>query len=331
MAKPTAAWVRMVEQRQLPRRFGPAYRAAQQTTSREAPPGSRPKRIFSVALQRYLQTLSRPEKDAVPILLHHPRIFELWDQWMLNPRPEIHPAQNHPHARFLRLPSTTGTLMIADGMGLMRKHPAVRDPETREFLPVPLLGDLLLFLMDDQGPYCVHFDVKRNEGDHGLPLVDEEIHASKREIANARFKHELRLQYLKELAIPSVPLHLAVFDPALVRNLQRLCSVHSTSSPLSAELQTEIIEAFRESLPAAQPPLTVIARFVARGVPSHQVTELLDQAIWYRKLRVDLFQEVRTDLPLCPEVIDPFEKYAHLFTRTASLTPAMSRDNASPP
>jgi hypothetical protein len=209
-----------------------------------------------------------------------------------------------------------GTVHIAERLGKFKRHPRVWNSELELFEPVPLLGDLMLFLVDTLGPYCVEWDTKRNEGDHGKPMRRAKNGwSSTRELAKASFKDELRVACLEELAIPIVRIHHDTFDATLRRNLGRMFCKHASPSPLSAELQAEIIEEFRAVLPAAQPPIKVVAKFTKRGVSSANVTEVLDQAIWDRRLDVDLFRLVDPSQPLYPQQRDPYEVYSHLFQR----------------
>lgn len=315
MAQMTLALCRLRRARQIPRRFGPRYKAAQMATTKEAPPGSRPQELRFSPLQRAIQTLSVAEGHAARVALHHPRLFELWDQHMLNPWPEQHPLSWHPKGHRFDWPSTTGTVEIAERLGCLKSHPSLWDEKRQVFEPIALLGDFLLFLLDEDGPYCIEWDCKREEGDHGKPHGDKKKHGLEAEMKRAALKDQLRLEYLKELAIPMVRISLASFDAMLLENLDFLFPYQWTCSSLAETLQADIIETAREGLLQAFPPHITIAAFVAQGVHPDAVLEVLWQAVWFRKLQVDLFQKVRADLPLCPQVRDPFGVYSQLFSR----------------
>jgi len=68
---------------------------------------------------------------------------------------------------------------------------------------------------------------------------------------------------------------------------------------------------------------TVLTRVSQRyGIDVFTARVILYQAIWNRRLRIDLFHPVVADHPLMPEHIDVCTQYADLFVRhTAGVAP----------
>jgi len=166
--KLTAARVREIYQRQKPGRFGPLYEAAQRAVRGEAPSLSEATPLHSDKLQRPVHALSQPESAAAPVALYHPACFEALDQHILSVTAQRHPMHGHPKAKAMSLANTSGTLAIAERLGVLNLHPRVLEGDHQSsaaasrWIPAPWLGDLLLFMTDSAGPYCVSWDIKRN-------------------------------------------------------------------------------------------------------------------------------------------------------------------------
>lgn len=294
-------------------RWGRDYLPAIRATTKEAPPGSKPDETYSALLQRKLQTLSVTETAAAAFGLFHPALFELKEQHMLSMKGTHHPLQGHPRARGMRLPTTVGTVQIAEGLGRVRDYPQVRDTKAGRYIPVPLLGDLLLFLCDEEGPYCIEWDVKRSEGHHGLPHDPSDC--SDRDLRKAKLREEIYSRYMGDLRIRIVRIHLETFDKVLLENLQRLVLLHWRPVNLHPELEAEILDAYRDAIRNGEPATNVIGRYAKRGRPAGQVQAVLHHGLWYRQLRADLFTPIVEDWPLIPETRDPLEVYRDQFSR----------------
>jgi hypothetical protein len=299
--------------RQSEVRWGRDYLAGIRATTKEAPPGSKPAETYSALLQRRLQTLSITETAAAAVALFHPALFELKEQHMLSLKDAHHPLHGHPRARGVRLPTTPGTVQIAEAMGRIRDYPQVKDAKAGRYIPVPLLGDLLLFLCDAQGPYCIEWDVKRSAGHHGLPFDPSDC--SEREVRKAQLREQIYTQYLGDLRIRIVRIHLQTFDKVFLDNLQRLVLLHWRPVNLHPELEAEVLEAYREAIRNGEPATNVIGRYAKRGRPPGQLQAVLHQGLWYRQLRADLFTPIVEDWPLIPETRDPLEVYRAEFAR----------------
>jgi len=64
------------------------------------------------------------------------------------------------------------------------------------------------------------------------------------------------------------------------------------------------------------PPAMIISTRAARdGWSPEECRRVLFQAIWTKRLRVDLFDAILIDQPLYPETRDVIEEYSHWFVR----------------
>lgn len=315
----TASRVRAILRTQFPPRWGPRYMAAQLSTRGQAPRSSKPSNSYSDKLQRRLDFISTGETGLGPLALMHPGLFELKTQVALCPKPQDHPLVGHPFARGLALPTTSGTAKAAERLGLLSQHPKTREKlkdGSSQWIPVPLVHDLLLFLKDEQGPYCLLWDVKRHRGDHGKPWQGDWVESTNpKAIRHAEALDAIFVEHMRELAIRIVRLARDGLDPMLAINLRRLYEVHSQPIHLAPQVHAEALEAFVEALKTGTPPNVVIDRFVQAGVDADQVKWVLDQAIWQRRIRIDLYSWWSTDQPLLPEVRDPLVETAEWFAR----------------
>lgn len=318
----SAARVRTILKRQFPPRWGPRYVPSQLATIGEKSRKSKAIEAASSLLQRDLHGVARTEKSAISLALYHPKLFEFKEQHALSPGPYAHPLVGHPKASGLILPQTQGTVVISERLGLLAKHPkAIERADgtgdgTARWIPAPLLRDQLLFLEDDRGPYCVSWDVKDRRGDHGMPGPGTYAErTSPRRIANAQALDAIYCEYMRELGIRIVRVAKEDIDRTLRINLQRLFGVHAQSIELGPQVHAELLDAFADALRTGRPPNEVIDDFVRSGVDGADAKRVLEQAIWHRRIRIDLFSHWSIDQPLVPERRDPIEVYADWFRR----------------
>lgn len=321
-SKLTAARVREIYQRQKPGRFGPLYKAAQRAVRGEAPSLSEASPMHSDRLQRQVHALSQPESAAVPVALHHPLCFEMLDQHALSVTAQRHPMHGHPKAKTLSLPTTSGTLAIAERLQVLHLHPRVLEVDPRSptkdsrWIPAPWLGDLLLFMTDDAGPYCVSWDIKRNPGDHGKPGPRRGARLpTRKDILKADAREAVYVEYMRELGIRIVRIHLGTFDEYLVANLRRLLEMQTQTIDLPPQVHADAVLDFQRAMQGGRPPSVVIEAYRSKGFDRLEIKRVLAQAIWQRHIRIDLFRPWSVDVPLMPELRDPLVEYADCFRR----------------
>jgi hypothetical protein len=318
----TLARLREISKRQIPTRWGPRYIPAMKANPEEAPGKSKPSTNYSELLQRDIHAMSTPERVVLALALYHPGTFELKEQHILLPKPGLHPLVGHPIAAGLTLPTTSGTIKIAQRLGLFGQHPKVwvtmdngATIETTCHV-APWLGDFLVFLKDDAGPYVLSWDVKSAEGDHGQPGPGDwaERNAPSR-LRRASARDEVYLEYMRELQIRVVRVASKKVDEGLVKVLVRLLLVHHHPIGLAPPQISELIEDYREALARGNPPNDVIEKHARAGINRQEARRVLDQGIWQRMLRVDLYRPIVPDQPLLPERRDVLVEFQDWFRR----------------
>jgi hypothetical protein len=304
----------------MPQRFGPDYVPGTFANVTEAPNLSEASGLTSRLVGREIQVMSRPERDAAVLALHHPALFELQEQRMLSMVPRVHPLVGHERAVGLPLQSFKGTLAVAERLGRLDLHPSIRvkfpDRPTSTPLPFPMSGDLLLFLADSIGPYCINWTIKRDAEAFEERRLGKRRTQSSDDLAHAIARHEFEAAYYRDAAIPTVRVVGDDLNVALCNRLCRLFLWHNRKSNLPLQLVEDLESRYQVALHRGIPPLDVIVRVMAQtGVEREPCLCVLWQAIWERRLRVDLFSTVVVDKPLLPERRDPLIEYDRLFRR----------------
>lgn len=308
--------VQAISARQDETKWGPDYQPAIQVVRGEAPTNSNVVEFYSAKLQRPMHMLSRPETGMAALALHNENVWEVHEQHRLHPRPAPHPLANHPDWRQWPWPASSGTVNLAASLGVWRSHPMYYDEEKEAYEPIPWIGDFLLFLKDSEGPYLVSWDCKTSPSQHGMPgPASFRARASNRAIAKATVREKVYQAYMAELQIPIRRVSRDDIDPDVRMNLLRLLKLHARGPDLPDSITCELANAFGEALKTGEPPVMVIRRLVREPDQWLHAKTLLDQLIWYRKLRVDLFRPIHIDRPLNPERSDVLDVYAHLFSR----------------
>lgn len=318
----TPTRLREISRRQMPTRWGPSYVPAMKAIRGEAPGKSKPSTNYSALLQRDVHAMSVPEREALAVALYNRSTFELHEQHILLPKPGLHPFAGHPFAAGLNLPTSSGTVKIAERLGLFQYHPRVWEAKSdrAESEPrwhvAPWLGDFYVFLRDEAGPYVLAWDIKGADGDHGQPGPGDWTERSaprKRRLSAAR--HEVYLEYMRELQIRVVRVAGKKIDEELAKVLLRLLLVHHLPIGLAPEQISELIEDYSDALSRGIPPNDVIEKHARKGVKRQEARRVLDQAIWQRILRVDLYGPIIPDRPLIREKRDVLIEFQDWFRR----------------
>lgn len=324
-----ADWAERALQRQKAVRYGPTYKAAFMKIRGEAPSGGWSFSDYALKLQRNVFAHGYGTHPVVALALYHPAVFEVHDEHILYPNASMHPLASHASFKSSPWPSTRGTVALAESLSAMgQKHPAVfvrhekaaqRDEEVAGYWQVlPYVGDYLLYLKDSHGPYAVAWDVKSKQGDHAKPWGGNLNRSSHKKKARAElFRDEIYKTYLAELDIRLVRMSGSMLDAQFAANILRMLPIHARPVEGPPSLHAEIIAAFDEALHQGTPPIDVIHHYMTKQISSDTASDLLDQAIWGRRLKVDLFSEITIDRPLPPQTRDPIEVYASHFRRHA--------------
>lgn len=293
----------------------------------KAKPGQAPQMSWAYRIEHPLfgqtiHALSRPEYCLVHLALYSDKLFCLWDQFKFDVLPGPHPLHGHPELVGQEVRQHRGTLMIAKDLGVLSSHPKVfvvkeGSVDGGAWVPKPMLGDFLLFLVDEEGPYCVHFDIKSNADAHGKPGPRQfKTGSGKRRQSNAMNKTQIKAQYMADLGVRQVFLHPDRLDTQVACNLRFLFQWSVRPVGLTAIQQQEMGELYCSAMKSGTPPALVIERCRSRwGWPAEECRRLLFQSIWRRELRVDLFDAVLIDRPLLPEQQDVLVAYRSWFMR----------------
>lgn len=298
------------------------HQAAIQAKPGQAPQMSWAYRIEHPVFGQTIHVLSRAEYVLVFLALYSDKLFCLWDQFRFDVLPKPHPLHGHPGLVGQPVRQHSGTLEIARYLEVFNSHPwtmKVLEGIEQSRVPVPLemLGDFLLFLVDNKGPYCVHFDIKSSAAAHGKPgpqRFNAGVGIKRNE--NAANRNAIKAHYMAELGIRQVFLHPGLLDTQVACNLRFLFQWTVRSVELGFIQQQELAELFRTALRLGTPPALVIARCASRwGWSATECRRLLFQSIWRRELRVDLFDAILVDRPLQPERRDVLLVYENWFMR----------------
>lgn len=323
---PTYARLQKILERQggAPR-WGHDYVPANFVDDIDSPGSTRPSGIYVPEIDRYIQAQAKTERVFVLLGLHCPQRLDFHEQKMLQYNPAPHPLCGHPAATALDFPQLRGTLAVADAMGELKRHPVVRAPvnhptHANQLVPYPYVGDLLLYLFDQEGPYCVNWSVKnslldfhRTFNPHNRPPSDADREA-------AEYRHELERLYYADGEIPTHHLVPGMVDRELRINLLTLHYwwARSPENERTRDREDEMLSWYQEQIPKILIQHD-LAKIAARRFQTsvYDAKWVLKKGIFGRSLRVDLFQTVLDNLPLFPERDDPFAKHATWFARHA--------------
>ncbi len=323
LTRPSPTRLAQIIQRQDPPSFGPNYVPAIKASREEAPPRSRPAWVWWELAGRYLSTLSSVERAILLIALHHPGVWEVHDQRMLPPMPRPHPMSGHPKAAGLNLPPMRGTVDVSDSLGLLRFHPVIGvpvEPGSNGFekVPFPWVGDLLLFLEDEQGPYNVNLDIKWDAKEFEQANIDMKLHGTRAKKSREKVKarHAIEAQLYADVGIPTHQLSRVDYDDHVVANLTQLFLWHPRKDPFNETQRVEIVGLFNQAMVTGEPGIEIAWALCARyGWQLYDVKIVLYQAIWKRQIRIDLFQPLLFENPLHPEQRDVLAVYGAWFKR----------------
>jgi hypothetical protein len=213
---------------------------------------------------------------------------------------------------------------VADKLGILSKHPIVHlsNPDNSEQAlrhAFPYLGDLLIFLKDDQGPYCVNWSVKPRKADFYARPGRRQSKASAKlasEPPSLDTRHLLEERYFADAQIPSHFVAVEDLPFHLIYNLNALCTHSQRTLTLPHEAQEELIHQLQKVVGTPTTVLSMLPIWTARfKCERDELLSAFYKAIWNRRVLVDLYKPVLVDKPLKVQRTDPLLDYAHLFRR----------------
>lgn len=316
------ARLKTIYRRQTNPPWGEDYVPSILATPKEAPSISRAFILTPEKLGgRESHLLSTAERNAALLGLYHPSVIGLQEQRMLSPEPAEHPLWTFTGIDRTSLPPLKGVIDVAERLGYFDILPRVKviNPESANAavtLIFPWSGDLLWAIQDGRDEiHCVNWSVKNTYEDFKRPIPRRDGKA--RSGASARkaiARHEIEEAYYADGRIPSIRVADEAIDGHVSANLRQLFLHHRRPLGLSDDQRWEILHKFEIAFKEEIAPAEVITSFVERQrFTVYQCRSALFQAIWNRRLRVDLFSPILINRPLRPEARDVLDAYAHWF------------------
>lgn len=313
--------LKRIKDRQAHFRWGDEYEPAIFAVPGEAPKTSRICRLNSRKLGRTLHLLSIPERVFTQLALFNPAVFEIHEQKMLHPGPHVHPLHGHPFALGLSLSPLTGTLAIAQQIGMDHAKVVVKSSSGgRKWSAYPYLGDLLIYIHDlDGAPYAVNWNIKLSKFDFMEKRLTSVKSLAARRID--RESAELRLHmeelYYSSANIRTVNLSLDDIDPIVVANLDQIFGLHDRPLKLDPQLLEDFSERLQDDFKIGNPLALAAINYGNKWGNRDQFIARIYQDIWNRVLPVDLFEYIQIDKPLGQVRCDVIDHYRNFFSETA--------------
>jgi hypothetical protein len=311
--------LRMLASQREPR-FGADYVPAIRAIRSEAPSVSHCAQLHYDKLGRSLHALSLSEVSALLVATYHPELVDVHEEKLLLPGPAPHPFHGHPMAQGASLRPLLGTLSVAERLEDGRLHgrvTVVLGNDTVQ-IPAPYVGDLLLYLSDDSGPYCVNWSVKARAEDHGMPGpgASAKRRYDTKALKRAQFRSALEQIYYADAGIRTQQVAGDQIDATMASTLRRLFGHAMRPCALSRDQYEDLLVLYVAGLHSGTPPLDIALTFANRWrLRREDCFRVMYDAIWRRRLRVDLFEPLMMDRPLRPERRDVLDVYADWFRR----------------
>ncbi|WP_269499754.1 hypothetical protein [Castellaniella sp. S9] len=312
-----------IESRQLELRWGSEYRPAMLATRDEAPTKSRPSTMYSKKLGRDLHFMSQPERHVCLLGLYNPNVFDIHEQHMLHTLEAPHPLAGRGDTKLMALRPFKGTIDVAERLNILSKHPVIwlkTDEGDSVRLPFPYLGDLLLFLNDDRGPYCVNWSVKPTHES----FIDRKVPPTRTAVTGAfhtngqplALRHHLEKLYFSDAEITTHFVASESLDTQVISNLQTLYLRAQRPTALSSIVRERVISRVQKIIDTPETLLSLLPSLTKELQCSREgCLTAFYQAIWFRQLRIDLHRPILPDKPLNPERSDVLLDYSYLFVR----------------
>lgn len=312
----------MIYRRQSRATWDDTYVPSILATPQEAPSISRAFILTPSKLQgRETHLLSTAERNAALLGLYHPDVIGLQEQRMLSPEPTVHPLWTMLQAERIQLPSLKGIIDVADRLGYLNLLPRLRVPNPKApekplTVVFPWIGDLLWAIRDPAGEiFCVNWTIKDKQADFTRPGPRRDGKLTSQTDSHAVLaRHDIERTYYLDAGIRTLRIAGEEIDRHVVANLRQLFLYHRRDVGLSSDQQAEIFDKLIAAFEAEMPPGEIISHFVTRGRYSAEACRtVFYQAIWERRLRIDLFNPILINRPIHPETVDVIAHYQNWF------------------
>ncbi|HET7662346.1 MAG TPA: hypothetical protein VFK31_01805 [Rhodanobacteraceae bacterium] len=311
------ARIRRITKRQHEPAWGRDYDPAIHATPQEAPKCSRPTILKPSKLgMRDMHLLSGVEARAALLALYNPNVFDVHEQHALSREPTQHPLASHPMSVGKQFPPINGTVSVAARLGHCSWHGRVYLEEVDRWLPDIYVGDLLLFLNDADGAYVVNWTVKAEDRDFNRPGPHPYGRPRRGTSARVVFRHDLEVAYFSDAGVRTQRVVDPDMDATLFANLRVLFGYHALPSNVPPAERQNIEDSLSRTVGGTTRVWTTLQAIAQeRHMEAEAIRTLLYQAIWARRILVDLYQPLMIDKPLRTETRDPLRTYASWFSR----------------
>lgn len=299
--------------------WGSDYVPSILATRGEAPSISNAYAVKSARFDRLIHLLSSSELSAFVLAAHHPWLFGFQEQRMLSPEPRCHPLCSMHGEVPARFKPLKGIIDVAERLGYLSRLPKIKIPLAgcpgiKSDVVFPFIGDFLLALNDSSNPtWCVNWSIKSDEAGFKRPIenIVQKNQASDELIL---MRHELERTYYADAGIYTHFVASSTFDTHVINNLRFLYRYQQEPFCMGHDERLEMESRFLYCLEAGLPISALLPKLIRPGFQTlHVVLTCFYQAIWQRRLRIDLFRPIVIDRPLHPEGRDVLDVYAKLF------------------
>jgi len=318
----SATRLKVIYRRQSCPAWDETYTPSILATPQEAPSISRAFILTPSKLGgRETHLLSTSERNAALLGFYHPDVVGLQEQRMLSPEPTVHPLWTMLNTDRTQLAPLMGVIDVAERLGHLNLLPRIRVPNPERIgesltLVFPWIGDLLWAIKGASGQiFCVNWTIKDQQISFARPGPRRD--GKLREFIDSHAvlaRHEIEKSYYLDAGIRTLRIAGEEIDQHVVANLRHLFLYHRRKVDLSSEQRAEILDKIIAAHEAEIPPGEVLSYFVMKGrYSAEDCRSVLYQAIWDRRLRVDLFRPILINRPLHSETIDVIAHYRDWF------------------
>lgn len=310
-----------MQSRQQHPAWGKDYNAAIHATPQEAPSISHASILHPQKLgMREMHLLSEAEKHCAILALHSSAVWDIHEQRILAVADSPHPLHGHPKAAGLQLDHLVGTVEISSGMGALKRHGKIRYKDEASgawrWAAYPFIGDLLLFLDDALGPFCLNWNVKDNATAFRKRFPRNGKPVGRHDDPLALQRHEIESQHYATARIRTLQIAGDSLDFDVRMNLRELFLWHARVSGLPEEVESAAVAMYRDAIDGMQ-PTSASVRQVAQSlrISLEQAMIVFKQGVWRRTIPLDLFKPLLMDQRPRAQQRDVFDVYSDWFQR----------------
>lgn len=304
--------------------WGSEYVPSILATRGEAPSISNAYVVKSARFGRFIHLLSAPELSAFVLAAYHPGLIGFQEQRMLSPEPRCHPLCNMPGEVAVSFQSFKGVIDVADRLGYLSRLPKIKAPVpglpgVKADVVFPYIGDFLLAIRNStSNTWCVNWSIKADEAGFKRPIAKTGTNILQSP-EGILMRHEIERTYHADVVIPTHFVASSALDTHVINNLRFFYPYQQVPLTMENDERLEMEFRFQSCLEAGLPISELLPRLLGKNIQRRKpILTCFYQAIWQRRIRVDLFRPVLIDRPLHPETRDVLEVYAKLFRGDAA-------------